>query len=420
MLPGLLSVMEVIDMWSSYKDVKVCCYAICANEPAQFIDEWLESMNGADYICVLVTQRANPNYFQLREKQKEEKFKNKLIVDETGISPWRFDVARNESMKLIPEDSDVLICTDIDERLIPDFWDDLRKTVFEHPNFERIFYRYAWSHDDNGNPKWVFWYDKITQPKGWHWEFPVHEALQCDREKYHYNGQYYLDGNKIYLHHYPDNTKSRGSYLGLLEMRAEEYPDDLYGLFYLAREYSFVRNYQNALKTAFELYARINENPVRDDMRMLPAVLNMLGDFSNMVGAKDDAEYWYRKSIKTEPSFRDGYVKLAQLLAYQPRPFEVYSVLDNMYKNSTYREDWRLCTYYWRDWKVNQIIADAKCWEGKYDEAAEYMQKAINDLKTSDDQVDATRENLYADADFIKQKMNEKLRNSINILGSQS
>ena len=52
----------------SYKDIKICVYAICANEPEQFIDEWLESMSGADYICVLVTQRANPNYFQLKEK----------------------------------------------------------------------------------------------------------------------------------------------------------------------------------------------------------------------------------------------------------------------------------------------------------------------------------------------------------------
>ena len=77
-------------------------------------------------------------------KAIQDKYKNKLIVDENAITPWRFDVARNESMKLIPEDSDVLICTDIDERLDPDFRNDLRKIVFEHPNFNHIFYRYAW------------------------------------------------------------------------------------------------------------------------------------------------------------------------------------------------------------------------------------------------------------------------------------
>ena len=318
-------------------------------------------------------------------------------------------------MKLIPEDSNVLICTDIDEVLISDFWDDLRKCVFEHPNFERIFYRYAWSHDDKGNPKWVFWYDKITQPKGWKWDYPVHEALKCDKEKYNYRGSYYLDSNKIYLHHFPDNSKSRGSYLGLLEQRAKEYPEDLYGLYYLAREYSFIKDWQNALYTAYKLYTRISQKPVLDDMRMQPSVLCMLGDFSNHIGLKDDAEFYFRKAMKVEPEYRDGYIKLAQLLAYQPRPQEVYKILKEANEKSKYQEDWRLTTYYWREWKINQILADAKCWEKEYQEASQYMQKALNDLKTKDDYLDATKEGLFEDAKFIEDKINEGATN-INIL----
>lgn len=392
-------------MFNSYKDIKICCYAIAASEPEAFIDRWLESMKGADYITVLVTKENDPNYSYFLSKKKDYP---QLIVEQKTIKPWRFDVARNESMKLIPEDSDVLVCTDIDETLDERFWDDLRKCVFEHPNFERIFYRYAWSHDDKGNPKWVFWYDKITQPKGWRWDYPVHEALKCDREKYRYEGQYYLNKDIVYLHHYPDQTKSRGSYLGLLEKRAEEYPDDLYGLFYLAREYSFVRNWAAAIQTAFKLYIRICENPIRDDMRMLPSVLNMLGDFSNYLGMKDDAEFYYRKAIKVEPTHRDGYVKLAQLLAYQPRPQEVYQILTDMEKYSKRQEDWRLTTYYWRNWKIYQIIADAKCWEGKYKEAEEYFIKAIKDIKTDDDKTDAFRENFYSDFNFLSNKLHKK------------
>lgn len=396
----------------SYRDIKICVYAITAGEPKEFIDRWLESMNGADYICVLVTKENDPNWYYFNEKKKE--YPN-LIVKQKTIKPWRFDVARNESMKLIPEDSDVLICTDIDETLDERFWDDLRKCVFEHPNFERIFYRYAWSHDDKGNPKWVFWYDKITQPKGWKWDYPVHEALKCDKEKYNYRGTYYLDSNKIYLHHFPDNSKSRGSYLGLLEQRAKEYPEDLYGLYYLAREYSFIKDWQNALYTAYKLYTRIAQKPVLDDMRMQPSVLCMLGDFSNHIGLKDDAEFYFRKAVKVEPEYRDGYIKLAQLLAYQPRPQEVYKTLKEASEKSKYQEDWRLTTYYWREWKINQILADAKCWEKEYQEASQYMQKALNDLKTKDDYLDATKEGLFEDAKFIEDKINEGATN-INIL----
>ena len=399
----------------SYRDVKICCYAIAAGEPEGFIDRWLESMSGADYICVLITKEEDPNWYYFSKKKKEYP---QLILKQKTIKPWRFDTARNESMKLIPEDSDVLICTDIDEVLIPDFWDDLRKVVFEHPNFDRIYYRYAWSHDGDGNPKWVFWYDKVCQPKGWRWDFPVHEALKCDREKYNYQGEYYLDSSKIYLHHFPDNSKSRGSYLGLLEQRAEEYPEDLYGLYYLAREYSFIGDWQNALCTAYRLYTRIAQKPVLDDMRMQPSVLCMLGDFSNHLGLKDDAEFYFRKAIQVEPGYRDGYIKLAQLLAYQPRPQEVYEVLEEANKKSGHQEDWRLTTYYWRDWKINQIIADAKCWERKYDEASQYMQKAMKDLKTEDDHQDAYKEGLFKDAKFIENKINEGARNIISFKNS--
>lgn len=390
----------------TYKDIKICCYAICADEPKEFIDQWLESMSGADYICVLVTKRANDNYFQLKECQKKDEYKDKLIVEETGISPWRFDVARNESMKLIPEDVDVIISTDIDERLISDFWDDLRKIVFEHPDFERIFYRYAWSHDEAGNPKWVFWYDKITQPKGWKWYYPVHEMLKCSVDTY--SGKYYMDKDKVYLRHFPDETKSRGSYLELLKQRAVENPDDLYGLYYLAREYSFVRDYKNGLEIAYLLYVRLLSNPVESDNRMLPATLHMIGDFSSSLNQNEDAEFYYRKSIEVAPEIRDGYVKLAQLYAYSNKPLECYKVIASMDMNSTYIEDWRLKTYYWRSWKINQILADAKCWEGRYDEAYHFMVEAEKDIRTQDDKIDATRERFYIDLEFLKNKLELK------------
>ena len=32
-----------------------------------------------------------------------------------GINPWRFDVARNESLKMVPDDVDICVCTDLDE-----------------------------------------------------------------------------------------------------------------------------------------------------------------------------------------------------------------------------------------------------------------------------------------------------------------
>ena len=78
-------------------------------------------------ILAIVAFQGTIDYFTLKsEKDKsqiEETNKQEEIKQEE-IKPWRFDVARNESMKLIPEDADILVCTDLDETLIPDFWDD--------------------------------------------------------------------------------------------------------------------------------------------------------------------------------------------------------------------------------------------------------------------------------------------------------
>mgnify|MGYP003292450813 CR=1 FL=1 len=45
-------------------------------------------------------------------KELGVKVKKQIII------PWRFDVARNESMKLIPKDTDICVCTDLDELFV--------------------------------------------------------------------------------------------------------------------------------------------------------------------------------------------------------------------------------------------------------------------------------------------------------------
>lgn len=190
-----------MDKEATYKDLKIGVYAIAAGEPNEFIDRWLNSMKGADYIWVLVTKLNDSNYAYFKEKQKLDEFKDKLFVEEKEIKPWRFDVARNESYKIVDKYCDGLICTDIDEVLIEDFWDDFRKAIFEHPRFERIYYRYAWGHDgETGQPTTCFWYDKTMHPMGgYRWDYPVHECIWCpEAKKYGWEGQYFMDNGKVY------------------------------------------------------------------------------------------------------------------------------------------------------------------------------------------------------------------------------
>ena len=87
---------------------KICIYTICKNE-IQFVDRWLESMKEADSIVVLDTGSTDGTYEYLQAKQKDYP---QLIVRQQVINPWRFDVARNESMRDIPADCNILMSTD--------------------------------------------------------------------------------------------------------------------------------------------------------------------------------------------------------------------------------------------------------------------------------------------------------------------
>ena len=75
------------------KQYKVCVYAICKNEE-KFVKRWYESIKDADYICVLDTGSTDNTVKLLKELG--------VKVEVKDINPWRFDVARNESLKLIP------------------------------------------------------------------------------------------------------------------------------------------------------------------------------------------------------------------------------------------------------------------------------------------------------------------------------
>ena len=89
---------------------RICVYAISKNEE-HFAKTWMESMSEADQVIVLDTGSTDGTVEQLRACGAE--------VHTAHIEPWRFDTARNRSLSLVPEDVDICVCTDLDERFQP-------------------------------------------------------------------------------------------------------------------------------------------------------------------------------------------------------------------------------------------------------------------------------------------------------------
>lgn len=214
--------------------MKICVYAIAKNE-SKFVDDWYESVKEADYVCVLDTGSTDDTFIKLKNcgiTTKQKRYKN-----------FRFDVARNESLKLIPPDTDICVCVDLDERLVAG-WSKILKANWTKTTTQ-IKYRYTWNFNPDGSEGYVFMGEKIHKYNYFHWTHPVHETLT---KNYNFKDEI-IDLPSIQLNHYADTSKPRSSYLPLLELSVKENPNDDRNVHYLGREYMFYGQYEKAIKT---------------------------------------------------------------------------------------------------------------------------------------------------------------------------
>lgn len=89
----------------------------------------------------------------------------------------------------------------------------------------------------------MFFADKIHARHGYHWAHPVHEVLAADWPE---NS---VTIPALRIDHWPDDSKSRGQYLPLLELSVQENPDDDRNMHYLGREYMFHGRWGDAIAT---------------------------------------------------------------------------------------------------------------------------------------------------------------------------
>lgn len=214
--------------------IKVCVYAISKNE-MKFAARWLEAVKEADYVCVLDTGSTDGTYEFLKNAG--------VIVEQKIYKNFRFDVARNDSLKLIPNDADVCFCIDLDEIPRAGWADEIRNNW--KPNTGIARYRYTWNFNPDGSEGIVFYAGKIHKNGAYVWTHPVHEVLKEATP----NNYTTITLTNLQLDHHADNSKPRSSYLPLLELSVKESPLDDRNMHYLGREYMFYGQYTKAIKT---------------------------------------------------------------------------------------------------------------------------------------------------------------------------
>ena len=282
---------------------KICIYAIARNEE-QFVDRFCDAAAEADYIAVLDTGSTDRTVEKLSDRG--------VIVRQTTIEPWRFDVARNLSMLLIPRDTDLCVCADLDEVLLPGWRAALVKAWTE--DAETGTYRCICSRNADGSEGTVFLREKIHRPKCATWRYPVHEVLVPSDGRPFFRC---VNVEGMAAEHLPDERKSRAQYLPLLELAAQEAPQDARCAHYLGREYLYRGMFRKAaeeLKRHLTLPSAVWDEERAASMRYLSACMHALGD-------ERSAMCWAMRAIAEVPEQRENWYE-AEKAAYRAENWE--------------------------------------------------------------------------------------------------
>lgn len=277
--------------------MKVTVYAIAKNEE-RFVERWAASMAEADHICVLDTGSTDGTVEKLKALG--------VTVWREEIQPWRFDTARNRSMDMIPEETDICVCTDLDEVFRTGWRADLERAW--KPGTEQLRYRYIWSFDETGAPGTEFLQEKIHAPGAFRWVHPVHEVLERTDGK---NAWPVAVAEEIVLEHHPDPQKSRSGYLALLELSVQERPEDDRNAHYLGREYMFHRRWDEAIQQL----RRHLELPTATWAEERCASMRFLSRCYMSKGDTREAMCWAMRAIAEAPELREPWVQ-AEEVAY--------------------------------------------------------------------------------------------------------
>ncbi len=299
--------------------MKINVYAICKNE-SKFVDRWVDSMQEADGIYVLDTGSTDDTVNKLQ--------KRKVNVTIKEINPWRFDVARNESLKLLPKDTDICVCTDLDE-VFEKGWREKLESAWQKDT-TRASYLYNWSFDKYNQPATTFYLNQIHTLKDYTWTHPVHEVLTTTKEE----KQIVVPG--MVLNHYPDLTKSRGSYLPLLELSVKEDPLDDRNMHYLGREYMYYQRWNDCIDTLIK-HLDLKTATWKDERA---ASMRFIARSYLNLKRINEAIMWYEMAINEAPYLREAYVELAQtyynLANYDKAYFYVSAALEIKEKSDSY------------------------------------------------------------------------------------
>lgn len=336
--------------------LKICVYAIAKNEE-KFVDRWMDAVSEADMVVVLDTGSSDNTAQKLRDRGAN------VTVEE--IKPWRFDTARNKAMDQIPEDFDLCVSNDLDE-VFEKGWRQKLEDAWQ-PCYTRARYLFSYTYHSDGTPDKQFAMEKIHRRKNFRWVHPVHEVLEYsgkDEDK-----TVFVSG--LVLNHYPDYSKPRSQYLPLLELSAQENPNDDRTIFWLGREYMYNNRFDeciSTLKRHIKMPTATWDEERSASMRFIAKCYQEKKDIQQ-------AKTWLYRAIAECPRVREPYLQMAKLGYNEGNWPLVYLMTTEALKITEKTGSYLLEPECWC-FLLEDYAAIASYWLGLYQQSFEHAKKA--------------------------------------------
>ena len=266
--------------------MKIAISAISKNEE-HFVERFMASCKDADLVLIADTGSTD-NTVEVAKKFG-------AVVVPIFVSPWRFDVARNTAISLLPPEIDIVISLDLDE-VLEDGWREEIERVWTE-NTTRLRYKFDWGCGIS------FYYEKIFSRHGYRFFHAVHEYPIPDGRLQ----EVYAHTDKLLVSHHPDPTKSRGQYMPLLELAVKEDPRCPRNAFYYARELTFYARWNEAIE-ALNKYLAMPEATWANERCY---AMRLLGKSYEETFNYWEALAWYRKACAEAPITREPWCDLA-------------------------------------------------------------------------------------------------------------
>lgn len=304
--------------------MRIVTTSIMLNETPEFIERWARSAQDADERVLIDTGSVGDQIVCARDLG--------VTVHKIAVRPWRFDVARNAGLSLLP-DCDIVITLDVDEVLEPGWRDALESAG----PASRYSYHYQW------NPDIWFIADRTYSRHGWIWKHPVHESL------YRSDGrpeEATVRAEGMRITHLADDTKPRSSYLPLLELAVAEDPLNDRMAHYYARELYFHGHWEQA-RVEFMRHLALPTAVWPAERAQSYRYLAKMDNFP---------ERWLLKAVAEDSDRREAWVDLAKLAASEGRASEAVGYVARALAITQPRGDYMTEASAWNDFELMAIV----------------------------------------------------------------